>query len=220
MTRTRIHLARHGEVHNPDGILYGRLPGFGLSERGQQMASRLGEHFQADSFTIRGLVRSPLQRTAETIAPTAAALGLDPFVDERVIEAANDFEGQHVNGRSLLEWTNLRHVYNPLEPSWGEPYIAQARRMQAAMASLRRRLEQTAQGQGLDTVDGVIVSHQLPIWVTRRAAEGEPLWHDPRRRECALGSVTSFTYDNGTLVDVDYADVCAELQPAQPGVGA
>ena len=41
MTRVRIHLVRHGEVHNPEGILYGRMPGYGLSQRGFEMADRV-----------------------------------------------------------------------------------------------------------------------------------------------------------------------------------
>ncbi|MYM19909.1 histidine phosphatase family protein [Brevibacterium sp. 5221] len=224
MTRTRVHLTRHGEVDNPEGILYGRLPGYGLSERGGRMAQRLGEHYAAAQETggaaIRGLVRSPLQRTAETIAPTAAALDLEPVVDERVIEAGNGFEGMRVDRRTLLEPARLAMVYNPLRPSWGEAYRAQALRMTAAIASLRRRLEDAAAAEGLESADGIIVSHQLPIWMARRFAEGRRLWHDPRARECALGSVTTLTYDGGTLVGVDYRDVCADLQPARAGVGA
>ena len=41
--KTLVHLLRHGEVHNPQGILYGRAPGYRLSNRGQQMAERVAE---------------------------------------------------------------------------------------------------------------------------------------------------------------------------------
>ena len=54
--------------------------------------------------------------------------------------------------------------------------------------------------------EAVLVSHQLPIWVARRAAEERRLWHNPARRECALGSVTSFTYTDGTITGVSYAE--------------
>ena len=40
MQATTIHFVRHGEVHNPDHILYERLPGFHLSDRGRRMAGR------------------------------------------------------------------------------------------------------------------------------------------------------------------------------------
>ena len=102
MTTSRIHLVRHGEVDNPDGILYGRLPGYGLTARGRQMGERISDYFADDRFNVRGLVRSPLLRTAQTIAPLAQSTGLEPVVDERVIEAGNRFEGQKVNRSSVF----------------------------------------------------------------------------------------------------------------------
>jgi len=36
-------------------------------------------------------------------------------------------------------------------------------------------------------------------------AEGRPLWHNPATRQCALGSVTSFTYSGRRLAGVSYA---------------
>lgn len=224
MSQVRIHLTRHGEVHNPEGLLYGRLPGYGLSACGHEMAGRLAEHFTSPDFAVAALVSSPLQRAQETIAPLAAALEMTPRIDERVIEAANSFEGMVVDRSHLSQPANLVRLYNPLRPSWGEPYRQQVMRMRAAIASLRRRLEPLAAGDGVTagngSVDGVIVSHQLPIWVTRRAAEGQRLWHDPRERECALASVTTFTYEAGELTGIDYTDVCADLQPVKAVPGA
>lgn len=214
MSQVRIHLTRHGEVHNPERLLYGRLPGYGLSSRGHEMASRLAEHFTSPDFAVAALVSSPLQRAQETIAPLAGALEMTPRIDERVIEAANSFEGMVVDRSHLTQPANLVRLYNPLRPSWGEPYQQQVMRMRAAIASLRRQLEPLAAG------DGVIVSHQLPIWVTRRAAEGQRLWHDPRERECALASVTTFTYEAGELTGIEYTDVCADLQPVKAVPGA
>lgn len=224
MTRVRIHLTRHGEVHNPEGLLYGRLPGYGLSACGHEMAGRLATHFSSPDFAVAALVSSPLQRAQETIAPLADTLQMTPQIDERVIEAANSFEGMVVDRSNLSQPANLVRLYNPLRPSWGEPYRQQVLRMRAAIASLRRRLEPLAAGGGATggngSVDGVIVSHQLPIWVTRRAAEGQRLWHDPRERECALASVTTFTYQAGALTGIDYTDVCADLQPVKAVPGA
>jgi broad specificity phosphatase PhoE len=54
--------------------------------------------------------------------------------------------------------------------------------------------------------EAVLVSHQLAIWVARRSAEERRLWHNPARRECALGSVTSFTYTDGTITAISYAE--------------
>ncbi|GAA3843181.1 histidine phosphatase family protein [Brevibacterium ammoniilyticum] len=212
---TTIHLVRHGEVDNPEGILYGRIPGFGLTDRGHEMARRVGEHFANAETTPAALVASPLLRAQQTMAPLAENLGEPVFTDDRVIEAANSFEGQKVSARKLTEPKNLIRLYNPLIPSWGEPYRQIVLRMQAAMASLRTKLA----AHGPDA-EAVVVSHQLPIWMARLAAEGRPLVHDPRKRECALASVTSFTFEQSTLVSVSYENLCADLQPGHAVAGA
>ncbi|WP_209372282.1 histidine phosphatase family protein [Brevibacterium renqingii] len=212
---TTIHLVRHGEVDNPEGILYGRLPHFGLTDRGHEMAERVAKHFSTATTAPAALVASPLLRTQQTIGPLAQALDLPVFTDDRVIEAANSFEGQKVNARRLAEPKNLLRLYNPLTPSWGEPYRQIVLRMRAAMASLRAKLAQHG-----PEAEGVIVSHQLPIWMTRLAAEERPLVHDPRRRECDLASITSFTFASSTLVSVSYESICADLQPGTAVAGA
>ncbi len=202
---TTVHLLRHGEVHNPAGILYGRLPGYHLSERGRAMAQRLGEVL--GSRDVTHLVTSPLERARETAAPAAATLGLDPVVDERVIEAANVFEGLTfgVGDGSLRRPTHWKHLWNPFRPSWGEPYRLVAARMLAAAADAR----DAARGH-----EAVVVSHQLPVWVTRLAAEGRRFVHDPRRRQCSLASLTSITYAGDELVTVAYSEPAADLLPA------
>ncbi|GAB7192618.1 histidine phosphatase family protein [Kineococcus sp. NUM-3379] len=206
---TTVHLVRHGEVHNPDGVLYGRLPGFRLSERGRAMAERLGEHFA--SRDVASVTASPLQRAQETATPIAAAHGLPLGTDERVLEAENSFQGK-VLGQGFTAFRDPRTwlvLWNPLRPSWGESYSRQVRRMTAAVRDAR------------DAVPGreaVLVSHQLPIWVTRCTAEGRRLWHDPRRRECALASVTSLRFEGQRLAGVSYSEPCADLLPAAPQV--
>ncbi len=212
---TAIHLVRHGEVDNPGRVLYGRLPNFGLTERGHEMARRVGEHFTSAEVPPVELVCSPLERAQQTIAPLQESLGLPVFTDDRVIEAANSFEGQQVNSRRLAAPRNLLRLYNPFTPSWGEPYKQIVLRMSAAMASLRAKLEVHG-----PEAEGVIVTHQLPIWMSRLAAEGRSLFHDPRRRECDLASVTTFTFDSSTLVSVSYESICPDLQPSQAVAGA
>lgn len=200
--RTVVHLVRHGEVHNPDGILYGRLPGYHLSDLGHRMAQRVAEHFAGHDITH--LVSSPLERAQQTMAPLQQQLGLDVRIDERVIEAANDFEGGTVgsNPKQLLKpkmWPKLR---NPRTPSWGEPYQQIALRMREAVAEAKV----LAAGH-----EAVVVSHQLPVWIARLSLEGRRLWHDPRKRECALASVTSLTFDDDRLVLVTYQEPAGEL---------
>jgi broad specificity phosphatase PhoE len=193
---TVVHLLRHGEVENPDHIMYGRLSGYHLSANGRAMASAAGDFF-ADR-QVAALFSSPLERALETARPVAERLGLPVVTDERLIEPWNHFEGLRfgVGDGSLRRPTHWPYLINPFRPSWGEPYRDVAARMLAVMAVAR----QAADGQ-----EAVCVSHQLPIWVTRRYAEGRPLWHNPTSRQCALGSVTSFTYAGGRIVGVSYA---------------
>jgi broad specificity phosphatase PhoE len=201
---TVVHLMRHGEVHNPEGILYGRLPGYHLSELGRQMADVVAASFAGRDVTH--LVASPLERAQETAQPFAQAFGLPVQADPRLIEAANHFQGLRfgVGDGSLRHPGHWRYLVNPLRPSWGEPYRLQANRVLAALGDAR----DAAAGH-----EAVVVSHQLPIWVTRSFVEGRHLWHDPRKRECTLASVTSFTYVGDEIVAVAYSEPARALLP-------
>ncbi len=206
MTRTVVHLLRHGEVHNPDGILYGRLPGFLLSVVGRQMATAATDALAGHDITY--LAASPLDRAQETAKPFAERFGLPVHTDERLIEAGNFFEGRRFGvGDGVLRrprvWPKLR---NPFTPSWGEPYDQIAERMLAALRSVRDAAEDH---------EAVCVSHQLPIWVVRRRIEGRRLWHDPRRRRCGLASLTSVTFTGERIAGVDYTEPAAHLITAK-----
>ncbi len=208
MTRTVVHLLRHGEVHNPDGVLYGRLPGYRLSETGRHQAELVAKAL-ADA-DLGAVVASPMQRAQETAAPVAAAHGLQVGTDEGLIEAANQFEGERVavgDGalRSPRHWPKLR---DPFTPSWGEPYREIGARMLAAV----HRARLLAPGHEV-----LCVSHQLPIWTLRRHVTGQRLWHDPRRRQCALASLTSLVFDGGELVQLRYSEPAGGSDPRQTG---
>ena len=207
---TTVHVLRHGEVHNPSGVLYGRLPGYHLSDLGRAMAERIAKHLSGSDVTH--VVSSPLERAQETAAPTAAALGLEVATDARLIEAGNVFEGKTfgVGDGSLRRPAHWVHLRNPLRPSWGEPYTEIAERMLAAIAAAR----DAARGH-----EALCVSHQLPIWTARSFATGRRLWHDPRKRQCALASLTSFTYVGDDLVSVSYEEPARDLLPAPAATG-
>jgi broad specificity phosphatase PhoE len=206
---TVVHLLRHGEVHNPDKILYGRLPGFRLSTTGEAMALAAAEWFTGSD--VARLVSSPLERAQQTAAPIATALSLPVEIDERLIEAGNAFEGLRVGVgdgalRNPQHWWKLR---NPFRPSWGEPYVEIAARMLGAVEAAR----DAARGH-----EAVLVSHQLPIWTVRLHLQGRRYVHDPRRRQCGLASVTSLTYEGDRFVRVDYAEPAGATDPdAVPG---
>ncbi len=133
-----LHLLRHGEVYNPSGVLYGRLPDFHLSEEGRLMAKAAAAFLAGRDVTV--LRSSPLDRALETAAPLAAQFGLDVVTDERLIEPANVFEGTTVGVGSgaLRNPANWRYLYDPFRPSWGEPYTQVAARMRAAMTDAAR----------------------------------------------------------------------------------
>jgi broad specificity phosphatase PhoE len=194
---TVVHLVRHGEVHNPTGVLYGRLPGFLLSAAGEKMAVLAAEALAGRDVTV--VRSSPLERAVQTAAPIAAEFRVTPTTDDRLIESANYFEGKTfgVGDGSLRRpsvWIQLR---NPFRPSWGEPYVEVAKRVADAVADAR----DAAEGH-----EAVLVSHQLPIEIGRRFLQGRTLWHRPDRRQCALASITSVVYDGDQIVRIDYSE--------------
>ena len=192
---TVVHLLRHGEVHNPDHVLYGRLPGFHLSANGRMMAAAAADYF--DGRPVAAVFASPLERAQETAQPVAERLSVPIVTDDRLIESSNVLEGKSVSLSTLaVNPLNWKYLWNPVTPSWGEPYT----RIVARVSQVVDRAREAARGQ-----EAVCVSHQLPIWVSRLAAEHRRLWHNPKTRQCALGSVTSFTFEGDELTGVSYA---------------
>jgi broad specificity phosphatase PhoE len=192
---TVVHLLRHGEVHNPNHVLYGRLPGYHLSANGRMMAAAAADYL--DGRPVAAVFASPLERAQETAQPVADRLGLQITTDDRLIESANVLEGKSVSLASLaVNPLNWKYLWNPFTPSWGEPYGQVVARVRQVID----RAREAARGQ-----ESVCVSHQLPIWVSRLAAEHRRLWHNPSSRQCALGSVTSLTFDGDELTGVSYA---------------
>ena len=203
---TTIHLLRHGEVHNPTGVLYGRLPGYQLSDLGVRMAETVAAAIQDRDITR--VVASPLERAQQTAEPLARARGVDIVSDHRVIESANVFEGERFGAGlgTLRKPGHWRHLWNPLRPSWGEPYKQIVARMMAAVHDAR----DAARGH-----EAVIVSHQLPIWITRLHVEERSFLHDPRRRQCTLCSLTSLHFAGERLTSVSYSEPAGDLIPAR-----
>jgi broad specificity phosphatase PhoE len=207
-SRTTVHLLRHGEVHNPGGILYGRLPGFHLSENGRNQAEIVAKSLADADVAV--VIASPLERAQETAAPLAALHDVEVRTDAGLIEADNRFEGKTVSVgggslRSPRHWPLLR---DPFTPSWGEPYLQIAHRMLAVV----HRARELAEGH-----EAVCVSHQLPIWTLRRFVTGQRLWHDPRRRQCALASLTSLVFTGTELTQLRYTEPAGGSDPRQTG---
>lgn len=215
MPARRLHLVRHGEVHNPEGVLYGRLPGYTLSQRGHRMAELAAAHL-ATGTTARPVVRlaaSPLERAQQSAQPFSDAFGLEIRTEHRIIEPTNAFEGKTFEASGALahpsSWPLLR---NPFRPSWGEPYKAIAQRVIAAMEDAWDELDESG-----DDGDIVFVSHQSPIWMVHLELAGKHLWHDPRKRRCQLSSITTFARVDGRFTELDYAEPAADVSAIDTG---
>ena len=209
--RTTVTLVRHGEVHNPDKVLYGRMPGFQLSQRGRLQAEVTARFLRGRD--VAAVFSSPLERAVQTATPIAECFGVQVQIDPQLIESSSAFQGRQVElGPQILKhpytWS---HLSNPFRPSWGEAYACVAARVVAAVEAAR------------DAYPGrevVLVSHQLPVWTARRALEGRRLWHRPDRRQCSLASVTSVVYEGVEVGWIDYVEPNGPAS-AQPGsVGA
>lgn len=202
----QIHLVRHGEVHNPDGVIYGRLPGFSLSARGRRMAGLTARHLLERDRTVDHVISSPLDRATQSAEPIAEEFGKPVTTRPGLIEAASRLQGKQaaMSLKILGQPPMWPYLVNPFRPSWGEPYRHVAERM-----LLELEFARALDGDG----DVVFVSHQLPIWMTHRAVTGTGLFHDPRRRRCALSSVTTFEWHDWRWVEVGYADP-AQVMPS------
>lgn len=206
-----IRLVRHGEVHNPDGVLYGRIPGFHLSERGHRMAELAAESLTG--HPIAAIWASPLQRTQESAAPWLARFAdAGPLVTEpRLIEPSNTFEGLNIRKELRRRPLLARHLVNPSKPSWGEPFVSIAGRMMAAVADAHA---------SVDGGEVVLVTHQLPIWMVARTVQGKRLASDPRTRRCSLSSITTVQKQGDVFVEVDYQEPARELLAESIDLGA
>ncbi|RPE78864.1 MULTISPECIES: histidine phosphatase family protein [unclassified Frondihabitans] len=212
MPANQIHLVRHGEVFNPDGVLYGRIEGFGLSELGHRMAETSAEALKAEGAPVAAIIASPLQRTQESAAPWARLFDREIQTDERLIEPTNKFEGRSGGfTKALTRPSEWPWIANPLKPSWGEAYVSIAARMLAAVDTAWRCV---------DSGDVVLVSHQLPIWMVHRSLAGQRLFHDPRHRRCTLSSITTLEHRDDAFVEVGYREPAAALQTSALDSGA
>lgn len=159
---SRLHLVRHGEVHNPDGIVYADLPGFGLSERGLHQAEQAGSHLA--TVGLSRLVSSPLQRAVETATAIGERCGRSVEIDHRLTEwgLAGHWAGRpwaDVPGSELAAY-----MEQPERLPFASEQISEvAERMRNAVESL----------QGAGPV--ALVSHQDPVQALRLSLLGEPL---------------------------------------------
>lgn len=100
---TTIYLMRHGQVHNPTNVLYGRMPGFVLSEAGVLQAHAAGE-WLADQ-AVSAVYTSPMERAQQTAEIVASYHGaVEARVDRRLIEVATPYEGRPTAELAAMGW--------------------------------------------------------------------------------------------------------------------
>lgn len=219
MQATTIHFVRHGEVHNPDHILYERLPGFHLSDRGRRMAEATARYLAASpqTNTAAAVYSSPLDRTRETAQAILTALNetrmarneepLELVTDQRIIEAGNNFRGTRIGHGEGALWRNgnWKLVTNLWKPSWGESY----RQIAARVGAFAQEKVREHAGQQI-----IVVSHESPIWSYRHLLETGHPEHNMLLRHTALASVTSITYDSetGNVMSITYVDPAAGVR--------
>jgi len=191
-----IHLVRHGHVHNPSDLFYGRLPGFPLSEKGREQALVTARYLAAFGGAIRELRTSPLERAQETAGILRRTLALpEPLLDERLIEAGSWRDGLQ---RSPAPLAYVRRYFNAQERAKSEPLSAVAERVLSAVVDVRSRLA--------NDDAAVLVAHQTPIWLGRVALERglhafgraslrnvSPWFYV--RSACDVASVTTFVFE-------------------------
>lgn len=209
MPANRVHLVRHGEVFNPNGVLYEQLPNFHLSDRGKLMALAAAQELKSQKAPIKAIFSSPLVRAQESAEPFEELFKLEIQTDPRLIEPTNVFRGKKMGAKNLalkpyLWW----HFRNPATPSWGEPYQSIIARMHLAMLSA---------AESVSSGDVVLVTHQLPIWITHLSRQGEKLAHDPRKRRCSLSSITTFDYFEGWFAEVNYSEPAKNITAIDNG---
>lgn len=210
MKATTIHFVRHGEVENPNHVLYERLPGFHLSNRGLKMAQATAKYIATvpQMRGISAIYSSPLERTQETAQQIANALQIGPIVlDNRLIEAENNFRGKRIGYGEGALWknNNWKLVSNLWKPSWGESYKSIA----ARVGDFAREQVKNHPGEQI-----VAVTHESPIWSYRHLLETGHAEHNMLLRKTALASITSITFDcaNMNVLSITYVDPAARVQ--------
>lgn len=217
MVQTKVHLLRHGEVDNPEGVLYGRLPGFGLTSLGKEMADEVADYLVETGADLTHVIASPLLRAQETALPTARAYDLPIEVNADLIEAGTNLEGIQIHRKpwQLAHPRNWKYFMNPLKPSWGEPYEHIQGRMLRAVA------DALVEAEGHEAL---LVSHQLPVVTVQRTLAGNRLAHSPTNRNCSLASITTLVFEDEKLVDWAYVEPAGELlahaEDVSPGSSA
>jgi len=193
--RTTIYLVRHGDVHNPDAIMYERLPGFRLSDLGRKQAHDLGK-FLADK-KISTIYASPLERTNETANIIASYHpGVTIAYDERLLEVSTTARGKKVVDLEAEHW----NFYTPKYLENGGERLSDIWRR---MSTVIREIVRKHKGQEI-----VVVSHGDPLMVTMIKHRGKRLKLAAIRGEEYVQTARGFrmVFEEFSVIEIDKLD--------------
>lgn len=195
---TTIYLVRHGEVHNPENLIYGRIPGYRLNENGRKQAELLGKFLSTK--TIQAIYASPLQRANETAHILSSFLPPAPFShDERLIEVGSPLQGKPTAIFETISPIKFNFYLDEYIQQGGESIETIWKRMSTALTDIQQKHE----GQEV-----VAVSHGDPIMITRAFHRGEPLAVESIRGDYYVGHTRgiqlTFTGKSVEIQDLDF----------------
>lgn len=193
---TVCYLVRHCDVENPKGVIYGHLPGFGLSRKGQEQGARLGEFLSRSG--IATIYTSPLQRARETSALIQAHLSspIPEVVADDLIEAEFGRYLQGVN-YAQIPWRRPRWLLHMLWPGL-LPGDEKVRHMRDRVQRVIDRGLRETQGAPF-----VCISHGDPIQAFWATTDHRPPWA-LHRLQCAKGGLLELRYRNSQLTSKRY----------------
>ena len=186
-----VYLVRHGEVANPNHVVYADLPGFNLSPLGVRQAHAAGRHLARRP--IDAVVTSPLARAVQTATAIARHHHLAPRCDASLVET-----GQYP-GWTGQRWEDIDHLF----PGQLEAYLEDPTRCVgtgAPIEAVARRMVGAIERNGESVVHLVVVGHQDPVQAARLVLTGQPL-SSLLLSPPSHASVVTLVHDDGRWVE-------------------
>lgn len=162
---TTIHFVRHGEVHNPTDVMYGRLPRFRLSERGVEQAKSAARYLK--DHPIVAVFSSPMLRARQTAGIIAAEHGLKVQRTGLLNEIYTPYQGKPHSVLEAIEW----RMYENIAPEYEQP--------QDVITRLEKFMQKVRAQYPTQAV--VAVTHGDLVLHARLWALGLPITHEARR---------------------------------------
>jgi len=191
----KIYLIRHGDVFNPKGLIYGRLPGFKLSETGIKEAKEAGKYLDSLGAKPEIIITSPLLRTVQT-----AKIIQTFFPDVKIIKEKKIVEGD-IGWQGIVKKDLIRkkiwdqYLSAPSSITTGERFSGVQNRVSVWVKEFAKKPYEQA----------IVVSHQDLIRSLILFLQERPL-DDLNKFPTATGSVTVINLDKSAVLqkDIEY----------------